>query len=231
MKKMFSLLLAICMTLVVCIPSASAQSAQLSDLCTGMESISVGGVTTEENASATPRIIVYEGASSVLNRIDVYPAKHADGDNYYVDYTIRLSALFFNNSQATGTLRASPAKTTEVLQKFTDSTGLVADSWIVCPEYTIFTDNKGSYAEYFEFVPEGTVLSPPLTNGKIKVNLNRISSQTDVPLQFAFKMPADTSAKYYVGAGSGSGFYYYNSTARKHLSQGCNFIAYFNWTN
>lgn len=231
MRKVLSLLLAICMTVVVCIPSVSAQSAQLSDLSTEMETISVGGVTTGENVSAAPKIIVYEGARAVLNRIDVYPAKHDSGTNFYVDWSIKLSALFFNSSEPTGTLRASPAKTKEALQKFTDSTGLVADSWVVCPEYTIFTDNKGSYAEYFEFLPAGTALYPSPTNGKIKIDLKRASSQTTVPLTFAFKMPTDTSGKYYVGAGSGSGFYYYNSTARKHLSQGCNFIAYFNWTN
>lgn len=230
MKKILSLLLAICMTVVVCIPSVSAQSTQVSDLSTEMESISVGGAATEKNASATPRIVVYEGARAVLNRIDVYPAKHDSGTTVY-DRSIKLSALFFNSSEPTGTLRASPAKTQEVLQKFTDSTGLVADSWVVCPEYTVFTDNKGSYAEYFEFVPRGTLLNASLTNGKVKVDLNRTSSQATFPLQFVFKMPTDTSGKYSVGADSGSGFFYYNSTARKHLNQGCNFIAYFNWTN
>lgn len=89
MKKVLSLLLAICMTIVVCIPSASAAemqpvkletiSADAMGLTTDTSEISVESIEDE----IAPRITVYEGSNAFIINIYVYPAAVINGEISY----------------------------------------------------------------------------------------------------------------------------------------------------
>lgn len=236
MKKVISLLMIFCLMVAICVPSASAKNVQVIDLDSmssfdidTAESILIDDYDIDELPDPSSRIVVYEGARVVLNKIVIFPAKHQGGTKFLTTTSASLSTAFFNSSDPSGTFRISPTKTAAVLEKFAEATGVEADAWFIQPYYTVFTDNKGSYGEYFEFVPDGTVLDPPLVNGKIFYDLGRMSTQQNVMIYTAYKMPQDTSSTYYLGTSSGSGFFYYNSTARKHLSQGSNFNVAFNF--
>lgn len=229
MKKVLSLLLVICMTMAVCVPSAYAaedpdivlETAPLTNV--GEIEEPIPSVIDEEN-EVDPLLVVAEGSRAYLNYITVYPGIVIDGAVKY-DSTLGTKTTF-PEQYIGGAVKLSSTKTQDVLDNFLNRYGLPAEVWVMEVQYIIYTDTLGSYGRYFEFTTNGNLVAPAAqSNGSVRYTISRMTGTYTYTLQAAFEIP-DTTSAYYVGLNGG--YYYYNYNTRTTLSQGVNASAYLN---
>lgn len=232
MKKVISLILAICMTLVVCIPSASAEDVQPLKLETisaddmGLVSGSTEMSVTSAEDGIDPQITVYEGANAFIINTVVYPAAYIDGMIRYAPELYEMTSFAGNTSG--GTLRVSSARTQEMIDIFRKGTGVAPTMWLMQTRFNVINDRWGSYGRYFEFSPDGNIILPETqSNGKVRYDLTRTVVDQDYILTSVFSIPSSTTGRYSIGLSGG--FWYYNINAHKDLSQAVHTTTYFNW--
>ena len=233
MKKVLSLLLAICMTVVVCIPSVSAAEPQY----VGLDSVPIDDMgLAEYNPTSSsksvedgidPQVIVSEGTNAFITRISVYPA-FVDGGEIKFASSLAITETFPGNWTG-GTLRASPAETKDKLDQFLKGVGRPAELWLMEVHYDVINDRWGSYGKYFEFSPEGNLVFPDKTStGKVRYDLKRTNVDTGYSLLSAFTIPQNATEEYKIGLYGG--FWYYNIKANKTLNHSAHASAFFNST-
>ena len=238
MKKVISRILAICMTVVVCIPCVSAAKTPNDELeYAGLDRISIGdlSVTGDEITSLSeptedgidPQVIVSEGTNAFITRIIVYPGIRSGNDFLY-----RKDWGYVKNFAGDwhgGTVHLSPANTKKLTDTFYDLTGYTADAWFIEAHFDVINDRWGSYGKYFEFSPEGNCYFPDKeSNGKIKYDLPRTNVDQNYGLCSYYSMPQDTSGTYSIGLSGG--FWYYSVNAKKELNHAAHALVYFNST-
>ena len=229
MKKVLSLLLVICMTMAVCVPSAYAAEGPHIALETaqniGVEEIEnpIPSTVDEENG-VDPLLVVAEGSKAYLTQITVYPGLMVNGKPQIAKELGTKTT--FSGYYVGGSVKLSSADTQAVLDKFLNDFGQPAEVWVMEVIYHIYTDGAGSYGQYFEYSVNGNLVYPAKqSNGNVKYSLGRVTSETIVTLSAAFEIP-DTTSAYYTSLSGG--YYYYNANTKKTLSQGENAFAYFN---
>lgn len=231
MKKMLSLLLVICMTMVACVPSAYA--ARGPDIAlktvpyTGLEEIENAIPLMDEEDEIVPLITIAEGANAFLAKITIYPGYIDDGNIKYAP-SLGNSVTFPDNYYG-GSLRLSPTQTQEVLAEFLNGTGRSAELWYVDVQYNVYTDRWGSYGKYFEFYTYGDMIFPnKQSNGTVRYNLTPNTADQECHLYSAFKIPEDKTAYYF---GFNGGFWYFNYLTNKTLSHDINAYVYIGYAN
>ena len=233
MKKVISLILAICMTMVICVPSAFATEPQHIEL----DSVSIAdmGLTEESSTLSTesvengiaPQIVVSEGTNAFITRISVYPAIVDAGEIKFAS-SLAITQTFPGNWTG-GTLRASPAVTNDRLNQFQNGVGRPAELWLMEVHYDVINDRWGSYGKYFEFSPEGNLVFPEKTStGKVRYDLKKTNVDTGYSLISAYTIPQNATGEYEIGLSGG--FWYYNIKANKTLSHAAHASAYLNST-
>lgn len=234
MKKVFSLILVICMTVVVCVPSAFAEDSQTVPLETvsfedaGIEAgASTGANQSQDESQVSPRIVVSEGTNAFISRITVYPAMLDNGEVKYAP-SVYFNATF-PEGRTGGTLRASPAVTTSKLNEFAKVAGRPAELFYMEVHYDVINDRWGSYGKYFEFTPTGNLIFPDKTSsGTVKYDLPRTNVDTGYSLFSVFTIPQNTTEQYQIGLNGG--FWYYSVKANKILNHSAHASAFFNST-
>ena len=232
MKKVFSLLLTICMALVVCTPSTYAAENLDSALKTsqfidaGEIERAIPSMMDEEN-EVNPLIVVAEGSKAIITRITVYPGIIVANKPKF-DFSLKITTAFYG-TQTGGTLRVSSAQTQSLLDRYLENAGQPAEIWLMEVRYYVYNDSRGSYGEYFEFSPVGDLVYPDTeSSGKVKIDLARTTVDQEYSLLSAFKIAENTTTEYRIGLSGG--FWYYNCNTRKTLSQSAHAYVYFNST-
>lgn len=207
MKRLFGLLMALCMMSSLFVPSARAAEA-------------AGGF---DGGAASPYgIIVKNGAKAAIQYLYAFPAHYdAEKNLYDVDSSLGFTNYFPDANQSGGGRHLSVEETQEILAKFKAKHGVEANAWTIGTKYIIYTDGKGSYGKYFEFQTGDTCLS-----GKtIRKDLSRTQTTCDVSARFL--MPEKSDGSYNLSVSGG--FYYYSAYAKKDLSSSVGVTVYFNW--
>ncbi len=221
-KRLFSLLMTLCMMSTVLVPSALAGEVAVSGNGVGISAGS--GILEDGNDSAFPQnVIVPNGVRVSVRYIYVYPAYHDKATGSFIcNESIVSKVIYQNATQYGGANRLSVAETEKLLADFEAKYGVAANAWQLQQGYTIYLDGKGSYGKYFEVTTNGGTC---LEGKTIRYNLSR--TQTTFTLTLRFDMPENTSSNYTLGASAD--LYYYRADNRKTLSTGTSMSALFNW--
>lgn len=232
MKKMLSLLLVICITMVACVPSAYAAGGSdivlKTDPYTGMGEIetAIPSMMDKED-EIVPLISIAEGANAFLAKITIYPGYLEDGKIVYAT-NLGVSVTFPDNYYG-GSLHLSPTQTQNVLANFLSVAGRPAELWRMVVTYNVYNDRWGSYGKYFEFYPDGNLISPnKQSNGTIRFNMVPDTVDKAYNMVAVFKIPENTTAYYF---GLTGGFWYYNYLSKKTLSHDINAYVYIGFAN
>lgn len=221
--KLFSLLMALCMTAALLVPSAlAAGSSDDAELQTGLTFIpATSSVVMAGGEDVSSRaVVVPNGARIGVQYISVYPAYYDAAQGFGYDSAIYAKATYPAANEQTKTLRLSPSETANQLAKFKAKYGIDANAWILDTTFSIYLDGKGSYGKYFEFDTEGNCPA----GATIRLDLNRTT--TSASFKVGFLMPENTSGRYDISLWGG--FYYYSAYAKKDLSSMAGVAACFN---
>lgn len=209
MKRLISLLLAICLMVTVCVPGASA-----SETTDGLASTLAAAVT------------VTQGVRPFVTRVTIYPAVRTANGKADISSSVYSSHTFSGYSTARG-VQLSPSATQKLMDRYYAAKNTMPDSWVMKVQYDFYYDNKGSYSQYFEWEPWGDLYYPQVnSNGDVKEQVLR--NESSIVHTSYFAMPEDTTQKYW--AGLQGGFYYYCASARKVLDTQSGFLVTFNFT-
>lgn len=202
--KLFSLLMALCMTAALLVPSALAASC-------------LNANETAESRAVASRMRV--GAQYVMAVPAYFSA--TTGELLY-DLGIRGIDVYPDTTEQNGTCRLSRTETTVVLSSFKTKFHVDANAWILIAMYSIHYPGDGSYSKYFQFDAVGK----SLIGNEVRVDVGR--NDPTCAIVGIFGMPENTSGMYNVGLHGG--FYYYSAAAKKELSSMVHIDAYFNST-
>lgn len=220
-KRLFGLLMTLCMMSTIFVPSAMAGEVTVSDNGAG---ISVGsGILEDGDDLVSPEaVVVPNGVRIGIQYVYVYPAKHIEGSKTpKFDSSICVKGIYPSAADQSKILWISPEETASLLDRFKAKFGVDADVWYLMARYSIYLDGKGSYGKYFEFDATGDCLS-----GKtIKKTLNR--NDTVFSIAEEFWIPDDTTSRHDIALWGG--FYYYSAYAKKDLSSMAGIKVRFNW--
>ena len=220
MKRLFGLLMALCMMSSLFVPSARAAEAAFGS---GSGISADFGISEDGNDFVSPQVVIVpNGVRISVRYLYVYPAYHdkATGSFTYGESVVS-KVIYPNDTQYGGTQRFTVEETEKLLADFEVKYGKVANAWCIQQGYAIYTDGKGSYGKYFEFTTSGATC---LEGKTVRNNLNR--TQTTYTLTLRFDMPENSSNSYSLS--TQGGFYYYRADNKKNLSAGTSFSVYFN---
>lgn len=196
MKRLISLLMAICLMVTICVPGVSAAEA------------------TDGAASALDsRITVAQGVRPMVSWIELTPVLHSGTSN--ITATGVYNRYYFQATSTARGIQLSPAETQELVNEFKEKNGNEPNAWRVRVRYDFVDDGKGSYGKYFEWTPSGDLYKPQVNaNGKVRVTVSRFD--TSYIGEEYYNMPEDSSKRYLFGLAGG--FWYYCAPAGRELN-------------
>jgi len=119
------------------------------------------------------------------------------------------------------------AETQSVLNRFASAAGTNANIMYVKPTFTVITDGKGSYGEYYEFKPSASLIAPaPNSQGIVKITLPKDTTSQAYAFGSVFTLPEVIPNGYEMSLTGG--FYYYNISSRQTVDKMNGFAIYLN---
>ncbi len=252
-KKMICVLTALCMTITGMNVFASAALDEVSAVPEPMESV-VGSVLepidgtfhvvditdsseidvtdgckaeniVDGNPTASPYIIVAEGAKAFIKKISVYPAYIDPYTHEPIAYDGVVNVEAFEDCSQSKISFLTAAETSALIEKFVSMADKAPNAWLFVTEIHVYPDYKGSYGEYFMYKPRGTSIAMP-NDQYTKVEIDKVTSPQAYEVYNYYAMPENTTEKYSIGlAGE---FYYYNAGTKRHQHTMSGTLASFN---